>query len=198
MSENHTIDRREAIKQASLFLGFAISGPALTGVLGGCSAQKELDWQPQFFTKDEAYLIEAASSRILPSGETPGAADAQVVRFIDQMVAEYYLPEDQVKFRTGMEALKAHSDSSIGKSFAKATKSEQDTVLSELALEARKQRMDQSDSPQHFFLMLKELTVLGFFTSEIGATQVLNYDDVPGGYQGCEPLEALGGKTWAT
>jgi len=198
MSENHTIDRRKAIKQASLFLGVAISAPAITGVLNGCTAQKELDWMPQFLTKDEAFLIEAASDRILPAGKTPGAKDAGVVRFIDQMVAEYYLPEDQLQFRSGMEALEAKSDEIAGKSFVKASESEQDTVLSELALEARKQRMEQPDSPQHFFLMLKELTVLGFFNSEIGATQVLNYDDVPGGFQGCAPLDELGGKTWAT
>ena len=48
-----------------------------------------------------------------------------------------------------------------------------------------------------FFLLLKELTLLGFFASEPGATEVLNYDPVPGGYTGCAPLEEVGGKTWA-
>jgi hypothetical protein len=45
--------------------------------------------------------------------------------------------------------------------------------------------------------MAKELTLLGFFTSEPGATQVLQYDPVPGAYHGCVPLEEVG-KTWAT
>ena len=94
MSES-TINRRKAIKQASLVLGYSISGPALAGVLNGCSPDKSLDWQPQFFTESEAFLVEAASERILPAGATPGAKDAKVVKFIDQMVAEYYLPEDQ-------------------------------------------------------------------------------------------------------
>jgi hypothetical protein len=48
-------------------------------------------------------------------------------------------------------------------------------------------------------LMAKELTLLGFFTSEPGATQVLQYIAVPGSYKGCVPLaEAGNGKTWAT
>jgi gluconate 2-dehydrogenase gamma chain len=50
-----------------------------------------------------------------------------------------------------------------------------------------------------FILMAKELTMLGFFTSEPGATQVLQYIAVPGSYKGCIPLsEAGNGKTWAT
>ncbi|GJM30379.1 MAG: hypothetical protein DHS20C17_30140 [Cyclobacteriaceae bacterium] len=198
MSPNQLVDRRKAIKQASLLLGFTITGPALTGVLNGCTPSKVLDWRPSFFTEEEAFLIEAASARILPSGETPGAAEVNAVRFIDQMVAEYYLPEDQVRFRTGMQALEAHSEETAGKSFIKASESEQDTILSEQALTARKQFLDIPDSPQPFFLMLKELTILGFFTSEIGATQFLNFDETPGGYQGCVPMEDLGGKAWAT
>jgi hypothetical protein len=47
--------------------------------------------------------------------------------------------------------------------------------------------------------MTKELTMLGFFTSEVGATQVLQYLAVPGTFRGCLPLsEAGNGKTWAT
>ena len=47
------------------------------------------------------------------------------------------------------------------------------------------------------FAMLKELTVLGYFSSEIGATQALAYDKVPGGYWGCLDLKP-GQKGWAT
>jgi gluconate 2-dehydrogenase gamma chain len=53
-----------------------------------------------------------------------------------------------------------------------------------------------AEGPQ-YFLMLKELTMTGYFTSEEGATQVLRYEDVPGVYQGCIPFEDVG-KTWAT
>ncbi|MDQ2656828.1 MAG: gluconate 2-dehydrogenase subunit 3 family protein, partial [Bacteroidota bacterium] len=50
-----------------------------------------------------------------------------------------------------------------------------------------------------FILMMKELTMLGFFTSQAGATQVLQYEAVPGAYKGCIPLsEAGNGKTWAS
>lgn len=189
MASQKIIDRRNAVKKASLMLGFAVSGPALTGVLNGCTARKTIDWQPLIFSENEAMLVEAASSRILPSGETPGASDAGVAPFIDEMVAEYYLPRDQQRFQTGLQQLDPLSNEIVSRNFANASESEQDQVLKELT--------KRSDL-QPFFLMLKELTVLGFFTSEVGATQFLNFDEIPGGFQGCESLESLGGKTWAT
>ena len=49
-----------------------------------------------------------------------------------------------------------------------------------------------------FILMTKELTLLGFFTSKAGATQILQYQAVPGSYHACVPLAQAGnGKTWA-
>jgi gluconate 2-dehydrogenase gamma chain len=43
-----------------------------------------------------------------------------------------------------------------------------------------------------FILQLNEMTLLGFFTSEVGATQVLQYDPVPGPFKGCVPLKEVG------
>ena len=189
MDTQKIIDRRNAVKKASLILGFAISGPALAGVLDGCSSKNAMDWQPLIFTEEQAGLVEAASARILPSGETPGAIDAGVSQFIDEMVAEYYLPEDQQRFQTGLSELNLLSKEILSMGFTEASELEQDQVLRELT---------KTVELQPFFLMLKELTILGFFTSEIGATQFLNFDEIPGGFQGCEPLESVGGKTWAT
>ena len=65
------------------------------------------------------------------------------------------------------------------------------------AFEAR-QNPKRNPREEPFFYLLKSTTLLGFFTSEVGATEVLNYDPVPGNYDGCIPLESVGGKTWAT
>jgi gluconate 2-dehydrogenase gamma chain len=48
-----------------------------------------------------------------------------------------------------------------------------------------------------FILSAKEMTVVGFFTSQPGCEQVLQYQAVPGAYRGCVPLAEVG-KTWAT
>ena len=55
----------------------------------------------------------------------------------------------------------------------------------------------KKEDPAHYFRMMKELTILGYFTSEIGATQALRYVAVPGRYEGCVPY-TKGEKAWAT
>ena len=65
MSDLPNIDRRNALKKATLLLGFSISGPALAGVLNGCTAQEGIDWQPVFLTEQEALLVDAASANVI-------------------------------------------------------------------------------------------------------------------------------------
>ena len=49
-----------------------------------------------------------------------------------------------------------------------------------------------------FFNLMKNMTVLGYFNSEVGATMAANYDKIPGKYEGCIPINKYGGKVWAT
>lgn len=50
--------------------------------------------------------------------------------------------------------------------------------------------------PAHYFRMMKELALLGYFTSEIGMTQALRYVEAPGRYDPCVPYKP-GEKAWA-
>ncbi len=53
-----------------------------------------------------------------------------------------------------------------------------------------------ADAPAHYFRMMKELAMLGFFTSEIGYTKAMRYVESPGRYEPCAPY-APGDKAWA-
>jgi len=53
-----------------------------------------------------------------------------------------------------------------------------------------------ADSPTHYFRMMKELTLLGYFTSEIGCKQAQRYAETPGRYDPCVPYKP-GDKAWA-
>jgi len=192
------MDRRNAIKRAGYFLGMAVSSPAIAGVLNGCMADSTPDWQPAFLIKKEVKLVSAVSARIIPSNGTPGAIEAGVPQYIDVMLSEYYLSEIQEQFRTGLTALEAQSQTVLQQSFVDSSKADQDRVLTEQSALAKQQLQTFPEGPTPFFLMIKELTLLGFFTSEIGATKVLQYEEVPGGFQGCVLLDSLGGKAWAT
>lgn len=200
------MNRRDAIQRAALVLGYAVTGPALTGVLQGCKATPELAFKPVFFSEDQARLISALAEIIIPKTTTPGAIDVGVPGFIDTMLKEVYPKEEQDKFLKGLTDFDADAHETYGDSFA-ACDAEQRTALVKKhhdAVFAGKVEGAPSgwwnaggsgDKP--FILQVKELTILGFFTSKPGATQVLQYSPVPGPYKGCVPYAEVG-KAWAT
>jgi len=53
-----------------------------------------------------------------------------------------------------------------------------------------------TDPPAHYFRMMKELALLGYFTSEIGCTQAQRYIEAPGRFDPCVPYQP-GEKAWA-
>jgi hypothetical protein len=78
-----------------------------------------------------------------------------------------------------------------------ATPAERLTLLERLDKEARDHDWNRAeDEPPHYFRMLKELTLLGYFTSEIGYTQAMRYAETPGRYDPCAPYEE-GEAAWA-
>lgn len=194
------MDRREALRRTALLMGGVVSAPAIMGVLKGCSAKPGIDWKPEFLTEDQASIISTVSDIIIPRTDTPGAKDAGVPAFIDQMLKDVYSPEDQKAFTDGLQAFNAQAREEYGEDFNDLDEEDQAAFVKKLhdaAIQAEKTTDTAPKRP--FILSMKELTLLGFFTSEPGATQVLQYVAVPGAYKGCIPLsEAGNGKTWAT
>ncbi|HEY5824790.1 MAG TPA: gluconate 2-dehydrogenase subunit 3 family protein [Cyclobacteriaceae bacterium] len=194
------MDRREALKRTAWVLGTAISAPTIMAVLKGCAAKPTLDWKPVFFTEEQAALVSQLAETIIPKTDTPGAKDAGVPSFIDLVVKDCYKKEDQEKFVAGLKAFDEQSKSEAGDAFLDLDAAKQTEFINKVykqATEAAKTAEPTADKP--FILTVRELTLAGFFTSEPGATQVLQYEAVPGAYHGCLPLaEAGNGKTWAT
>lgn len=200
------MNRREAIHKATFALGFAISAPALTGILNGCKSAPELNYQPVFFNKEQAALVSQLSEILLPKTDTPGAKEVGVPAFIDKMLYEVYSKEEKENFLSGLSAFDADAKASFGDSFNLCTPEQQrelvkkhhDAAYAVGVNGASGNWWDAANkSERPFILVVKELTLLGFFTSEAGATQVLQYNQVPGPYKGCVPLTEVG-KAWAT
>ncbi len=189
------MDRREAIKRTAWIMGGAVSAPALLGILKGCTAKPTLNWKPVFLTAEQGVLVSEVAEIIIPKTDTPGAKEVGVPGFIDQMVNECFTKEDQDKFLSGLKAFDDEAKKEHGDIFTDLDAEQQVAYVKKVHDAAVSAKSD--DRP--FILTLKELTMLGFFTSEVGATQVLQYNPVPGSYNGCVPLsEAGNGKTWAT
>lgn len=188
--------RREAIKRTAILMGGTLSASAMLGIMNGCKADPVPadGWTPAFFSAEEGEIVKQMAERIFPKTDTPGAIDAGVHGFIDTMMAEYYQEPEKKMFREGIQRVEADAQKAHGKSFVALKPEQMDELLSVYDEEAFGE--NRKEGP-HFWAMMKELTTLGFFTSEAGATEVLKYDPVPGDYKGCIPFEEVG-VTWAT
>jgi gluconate 2-dehydrogenase gamma chain len=195
---NQPIDRREAIKRTALLMGAAVSASAISGVLQGCKPTPELIYEPVFFTPDQARIITEVAEIIIPKTDTPGAKDAGVPGFIDTMLKDCYKKEDQDRFLEGLAAFDSAAKTTYGDRFIYCKSEQQADHVKKVHDAALKEAKENREAKRPFILTMKELTLLGFFTSEPGATQVLQYVPVPGSYKGCIPLsEAGNGKAWA-
>jgi gluconate 2-dehydrogenase gamma chain len=197
---NTQMNRRELLQRVALLMGGTLSAPAVLAVLNGCSPKPSAGWQPLFLSQEEGAMVEDIAELIIP-----GARAVGVPAFIDVILKDAYPSEDQVRFVSGLkdfdEEVRDH-----GKPFLERPQAQRLELLQQvhdLAVAAEKKQADRDvpagERKRPFVLMIKELTLLGFFTSQVGATQILQYDQVPGGFQACIPIAQAGnGKQWAT
>lgn len=200
------MNRREVLQRTALVLGYTISAPLAAAVLNGCKAKPELTYVPKFFKEDQARLVSALAETILPKTDTPGAIEAGVPGFIDDLVGTVYTEEAQKNFVEGLTLFNNEAKKQLGSDFIDASPEEQLSFVKKTnndilggggKADSEGWWAATSKSKKPFFLEMKELTLTGFFTSEAGATKVLQYNQVPGPYKGCVPLAEVG-KAWAT
>lgn len=188
------MDRREAISRVALLLGGTVLGAEFflqSGCKSGPEKVKEL------FSQEQLGLLDEVSDTILPATTTPGAKTAGVGKFMATMVKDCYQPADQKIFTDGVEKLDEASKKKNGKRFMESDPKQRTALLIDLDNEQKAyQKSKKKDDPNHYFRMMKELTMLGYFTSEVGATKALRYLPVPGKYDGNMPYKK-GEKAWA-
>lgn len=190
------ISRREALHHLTLLVGGAISAPAVSAILSGCRAEPApAAWTPEALTTDQVDLLGTLVDLIIPPTDTPGAKDAGVPVFIDKLLRDWVESEDRVRFQTGLAAVDEEMQETHGVAFREATPEQQNAFLTRLDQEAIQAREDGAD-PLPFFATLKEWTLVGYYTSEIGATQELRWLAAPGRYDADLPLNEVG-PTWA-
>lgn len=180
--------RREAIQRAALMLGVTISPSILAGVLHAQSAGAKVG-KPAFLTAEQFDAVGAMAERIIPRTDTPGAIDVGVPAFIDLMYGRYLTADEQKMFTAGLAEIDAKCRATTKGGFSQMAPALQDSVLKGVA-DASK------DKEKSFFHQLRELTLLGYFTSEPVGKNVTHYDPVPGPFQACIPLASVGNVAW--
>ena len=190
------IGRREALRRTAMLLGGALSAPAIAGVLAGCDSRSAADgtWTPRALTTEQGELVATIAEHILPETDTPGARAAGVHKFIDKMLADHYPAGERRRVLDGLADVDVRARRDCGRAFLHCGADEQRAVLARIDQEAFAATPGRRELP--YFRTLKELTLLGYYTSEIGATQELRYVRVPDRFEGCVPFTQIG-RTWA-
>jgi hypothetical protein len=193
------MDRRDALKNVALLMGGALTASTWSVMMEGCAHQVRTG-KGTMFTDEEKKMVSLMADIIIPRTDTPGAADAGVPDFIVMMMQECYPDKDQQEFHDGLAAFDQFCHKQYGGSFLELSPEKQLEAVTALDKEVLSKPSSEEDKEDHdfgFYRKLKELTLLGFFTSEPGATETLRYVQVPGRYEGCVPYQE-GQKAWAT
>ncbi len=196
------VNRREALKRVACLMGGTISASAILAIEKGYSATTSLASKPAIMRPPQMAIVSAVADIMIPRTDTPGAIDVGVPGFIDLMLKDVYKQKDRERYIAGVAEFDAAAQAEQGKKFVALESAQQVALVRKFhdaaVVEERRPHGPDAHLQRPFVLMTKELTLLGFFTSQVGATQVLQYVAVPGSYHGCLPLEQAGnGKTWA-
>ncbi|MEK7730101.1 MAG: gluconate 2-dehydrogenase subunit 3 family protein [candidate division KSB1 bacterium] len=192
------MNRREALQRVAMLMGGAVSAPLLNAVLSGCAPstrQVEKPWLPQTLSPEQNELVTTIAEMIIPATDTPGAKAARVNEFIDIILTEWYPPAERTRFMNGVNELATRFQKAHGKKFLEGTPEQQTALLTALDNEALAARQTGAREIP-FFGMMKELTLVGYYTSTIGMTEELEFQPATDRFEGCIPLGRVG-KTWA-
>jgi hypothetical protein len=198
--------------------GVTMSLPALADTLEASATRRALTGKPLFFTADQDATVAELADTIIPTTTTPGAKAAKVNEVIDILLKDCYKPDDQQRFVEGLAQTNKLSQDAYGKAFVQLDPAQRIEIVKKLEADAKAQlakmaaakaatKVENSQADLQmptdakkvytpFYTILKDLTLTGYFTSEIGCTQALEYVPIPGRYDGCITLKP-GQKAWA-
>lgn len=186
------MQRRELIKIIAVLTGSSVIGADF--FLAGCKNKTDNN----FFSENDIVFLDEVAETIIPKTNTPGAKDAATGNFIALYTTDCYDDVNRNILKEGITTLNEAAIKKYDAGFIKISVSQKQEMLTLLDNEAKKYintNIDKEKVP-HYFTLMKQLTLLGFFTSKPGASQVLRYIPVPGKYEGCIDYKK-GETSWA-
>ncbi|MBT8235718.1 MAG: gluconate 2-dehydrogenase subunit 3 family protein [Bacteroidia bacterium] len=214
------MDRRKALKNMGVALGYTVATPTLLNIMQSCKKEPSFDWQPDFFSREEGRALTQLVDIILPETDTPSASDVQVHLFIDRFAAEVMTSEQQSFWKMVTKVFMDKVFTSSSKEDADELSNEELEAVLAKALSYTPEKKEAYDTHiENYMEKLKEgkmgslpddaatyafatnlrgMTIWGYKTSEYVGEKVLPYLPVPGGYEACGDIDELtGGKVWS-
>lgn len=201
------MDRRQFLGMTAVAMGGAIYSRALLAFMGGeekpiILRDSYIDQIITTFSLAERHFVAAAVETIIPKTDTPGALEAGVPKFVELIFTEWMTEGERKEFLLGLSEVEKKSMNMYQLSLAECSPKQRQEVLEAIEdqyqddpwYELGGQSAFETGAP--FIAVIKELTIFGFFTSEVGSTQVLRINHMPGSFQGDIPLDP-DDSTWA-
>ena len=201
------MDRRTALKNISLTLGYAVATPTILSILQSCKSNAP-NWIPMFFTPTQGYIITQLADIILPKTEIAGALDVNVPEFMDKMMHAIAPEEEKDNIKEGADAFADMFQNTYKKDALKGSKKEYTKLLEKyfnISDEEKKavfemQRPNEAITEEqmstyliyNFLIATRKYTLFGYYTSELVGESILSYDPVPGEWKSCIPLKEVG------
>lgn len=189
------MERRELVRWLVTTAGLTcLDGLAADDLLAfGTGVHRQSAATGQGFRALDAHArrtVVLAAERIIPASDTPGATDANVVAFIDRMLADWYTPQERDRFLAGLRELDSRCRVLRSRDFVDCESADQIAVLTAFDDEVTAIRRNPggASANDHWFAMLKYLTVFGYCTSEVAMRRTLGDWPRPTRYDGCAPV----------
>jgi hypothetical protein len=215
------MDRRIALKNMGLALGYTVATPTIISLMQSCKQETDPVWTPLFFTPEQGPVVMHLADLILPKTDTPSATEVGVHTFLDRYMNEVSEPQEQELIKMGlsrfMEKAMVDSGKKVGDPLnpedlepvlaeaLKRREKEQEaqiyetlTTYTQAMAEGQPAELDGEVSRFVFANQFRDAVIWSYKTSEYVGEEVLAYLPVPGEYIGCGDLEELtGGKAWS-
>lgn len=202
------MDRRGALKGLGLSLGYLISVPTAIGVLESCSGN-ESSWTAVFFNEVEKNMMDKLVDIILPASDTPGGLELNLPQFVDMMCQDTLNETDKKYFHEGSQLFADSFEEDYAKKIGSAQSGDlkkhlsryfdlEQSVQEQVVLTQYKEYEELSEPEKtdykiyKYLIGVRNLSLLGYFTSEKIGKEVLNFDPIPGVYLPCIPKTDVG------
>lgn len=180
---NAKVNRRALLLGAVVLLGGAAALTRFTRKSPGSASASGISMSNEQFA-----LLEQVTEVMIPATDTPGAIAAGVPAFIRQMLDEWASNSSRTEIADVLEAVQKHAWAKFGAAFVELPPDRRHAVIRSFDEE----RIGRQDPAYGKF---KHLVLVGYYQSEVGATQELRYELVPGAWRACVPFSEIGRAT---
>lgn len=191
------MQRRDVLRLLATGAALQLAPHKLSALVRETRALIENQSSPRTLSPHQFATVRTTAELIIPKTDTPGATDVKTAEFIDLMLTEWFDPSDRSRFLDGLADVDVRAQKQFAKVFVDCPSAQQSQIMTDLGsaliAESHPGRgqgfTGRGARPAHnFYAMLRQLTLVAYYTSEAGATSELHFEIVPGMYQGCSQL----------